>query len=58
MIILRPSWWTLVRLVGHAHGHHDLDADQFEVVLWEHTAFPVADLPTITAQLKEYFTTN
>lgn len=55
MIMLRPSWYTLVQLVAAAHGHHRLTPAEFEVVLWEHTAFPVADLPLLTRQLKEYF---
>lgn len=49
------TWGDLVRVVGARHGFLTLNEVDCDFVLWEHTAFPMADAAYVTKQLDRYF---
>lgn len=49
------TWYDLVKAVAASHGCLDIDEMAADVILWEYTAFPMADAGYIAKQLDRYF---
>jgi hypothetical protein len=49
------TWAEWVRLTAAENGVHGLTDDEIEYVLWERTAWPVAGIGYVRAQLVELF---
>ena len=51
------TWFDLVRLSGAVHGFTEADLDDLtmDVILWEQTAFPMADAAYVSRQLDAFF---
>lgn len=50
------TWADLVRLTATTAGYlSHLDDVEVDFILWEHTAFPIADAPYILRQLEAFF---
>lgn len=48
------TWLDLVRMSAAVH-HIEVDDVDADWVLWEHTAFPLADAAYVARQLDEFF---
>jgi hypothetical protein len=49
------SWGEFVTNIAEANGIHDLTEPDIDELLWEHTAWPMADAAYIQRQLNELF---
>lgn len=49
------TWFDLVRIIAFAHGITDLSETDMDWILWEYTAFPLADAAYIAGQLDNVF---
>jgi hypothetical protein len=50
------TWGEMVTNLAIAHGIHDLTEKDIDWLLWECTAWPIADVDYVRRQLEELFT--